>query len=104
MMSKVFVTQYSPHLRFAEASEYGEVVFLTDKEFRPEPSPPGANDVIIVEIVRNLQEYIPGEDYIALTGSAIPNLVVGGVVKGLRGPHKVLKWSNRSKNYELFLV
>lgn len=103
-MSKVFVTQHSPHLRFAEANEYGEVVFLTDKEYMPQPAPERANHAIKAEIVNKMKEYIPGTDYIVVTGSAIPNLIVGAIIGTMNGPHRVLKWSNRMRGYELFLV
>lgn len=103
-MSKVFVTQYSQHLRYADAAEFGEVVFLTQKEFRPQPAPPGINNVIIDEIFDEMESYVPGIDFILLTGSAIPNLIVGGVVGVHEGPHNLLKWSNQLKKYELFIL
>jgi hypothetical protein len=101
---KVFVTQYSKRLNFAEAEHYGEPVFLTQEEFRPNPAPPGVNDDIVSEIERKMQDYVPGYDYIVLTGSSIPNLIVGNLIAGLEAPHKLLKWSNRLHGYELFIV
>ena len=100
---RVFVTQYSPTWNFSEAEKYGEVVFLTNSEYRPQPCPPEVNGAIESEIRQRMKEYIPGEDYIALTGSAIPNVIVGQQL-AKNGPHRVLKWSNRKKGYELFII
>lgn len=104
--ARVFVTQYSPRLVFEEANKWGEVVFLTDKEYRPQPCPEGTNDIVHQEIRRNLSEYVPGYDYIVTTGSAIPNLLVGAWL-ALHHPgavHNILKWDNRDYKYELFKV
>lgn len=107
-MSKVLVTQYIKNINFAEAEKYGEVVFLTSEEYRPEPVVALHNDSIVDEIRRNFNKhYIPGEDYIMTTGSAIPNVIVGGLIAGRsinnqRVEHKILKWSNRTSGYELF--
>jgi len=104
-MSKVFVTQYSPRLQFVEAEDFGEVQFLTDKEYRPEPVPPTVNQTTNKMIMRKLvSEYIPGEDYILLTGSSIPNVVAGMAIAKMPGPHRLLKWSNRMKKYELYII
>ena len=98
----VFVSQYVRNLDFAEAEKYGEVVFLTDKEYRPEPAPGRFNDQIENEIRSKLTEYVAGTDFIMTTGSGIPNIIVGHLLR--KGEHKVLKWSNQRKQYELFKV
>lgn len=109
-MSKVLVTQYIKNINFAEAEKYGEVVFLTSEEYRPEPVVQMHNDRIANEIEHNFRKhYIPGEDYIMTTGSAIPNLIVGSLLaghirNGTKVEHKILKWSNREHAYELFKV
>ena len=106
---KVFVTQYSKNLKFGDAEQFGEVVFLTDEEYKPEPSMPGHNERITQEIKSRLSTYIPGIDYIVLTGSSIPNMIVGGIIMGyaINGglvKHNILKWSGRDKRYEQFKI
>ena len=106
---KVFVTQFSPRLDFTQLADYGEVVFLTKKEFVPTPSPAEYNAEVVNEIASGMQDYIPGVDYIVTTGSAIPNMIVGAylngrTVSGVRPANKILKWSNRDHKYELYLV
>ena len=98
----VFVSQYVRNLDFAEAEKYGSVVFLTDKEYRPEPSPDKFNNQVENEIRSKFSEYVAGYDFVMTTGSGIPNVIVGGLLKA--GEHKMLKWSNQRKTYELFKV
>lgn len=108
-MSKVFATQYVKNHNYSEAESWGEVVFLTKEEYRPEPTVQSHNESITEEIRRTMMDYIPGEDYILLTGSAIPNFIVGGILKGYcinnaTVKHNILKWSSREQTYELFKV
>jgi hypothetical protein len=102
---KVFVTQYDHKLRFEDAEHFGEVVFLTQKEYRPAPCPASANDIVVHDLVKGMSEYVPGRDYIVVTGSAIPNLIVGSILSKFNdATHRILKWNNRTKGYELFHV
>jgi len=98
----VFVGQYVHNLDFAEAEKYGSVIFLTKEEYRPEPTPFGVNSSITAEITAKFSEYVAGYDFIMTTGSGIPNVIMGHLLRA--GEHKVLKWSNQRKTYELFKV
>jgi len=99
---KVFVSQYVRNLDFAEANNYGDVVFLSESEYRPEPCPFGVNSTTTAEIKAKFSGYVAGLDFIMTTGSSIPNVIVGSLLKA--GEHKILKWSNQRKTYELFKV
>lgn len=101
---KVFITQFMKGLNYSGTNHYGEAIFLTKEEFRPEPSMPDYNKSIVMEITNGMNYYMPGVDYIVLTGSSIPNVVVGMILTKRPGSHKLLKWSNREKNYELFIL
>lgn len=105
-MSKVYVTQYTPRVDFSKAQAYGEVVFLTNEEYRPDPVPEGWNESIARQIRDKLLNYNPGIDYIITTGSAIPNVITGMCLMQHRRDckHNILKWSNRKDDYELFHV
>jgi len=98
---KVFVTQYSDYLNFRLAEQHGEVVFLSEKEYRAEPALASANDKIRDEILNGLVDYVAGIDHILLTGSPIPTLIVGAFMNSRIGEHKVLKWNNQTKSYDI---
>lgn len=101
--AKVFVTQYSRRLDFTQLGRYGEVVFLTKKEYEPEPVPVEINTTVKNEIVSGLKDYIAGVDFVVTTGSAIPSLIVGAVLNPAH-IHQILKWSNRDNKYELYKI
>jgi len=106
---QVFVTQFDPKWDFSSLVKHGEVVFLTQTEYRPEPSMPGYNQAIMAEILRNMKEYRPGIDYIALTGSAMPNVISGMALGSIlrynsNVSNNILKWSRRNHDYELFAL
>lgn len=100
----VLVTQFDPKWDFSDLNQYGDVKFLTDKEYKPEPTSADYNKMIHRDVVRNMNDYVAGEDYIVMTGSAIPNFLTGMRVAQIAGRHKILKWSNRSRDYQLFIV
>ncbi len=104
--AKVFVTQYSRRLDFTQLSRYGEVVFLTKKEYDPEPVPAEVNEAMKAEIAITMKDYTPGIDYIVTTGSAIPSLIVGKLLdisnNAAGSKHQILKWSNRDHKYEMY--
>lgn len=102
MNPRVFVTQFTKRQNFTELNEYGEVTFLTDEEYRPEPTMPSFNDGIAARIKANFNTYIPGHDFIVTTGSAIPNIIVGSLLP--KGEHNILKWNNMNRRFELFKV
>jgi len=103
MAARVFVTQFARQLDFSELAKWGEVRFLTEREYVPEPSPPTANESVVDEITRNFSDYIPGIDLIVTTGSALPNMIVGGLINKMKG-NRILKWSNRDHKYELYVI
>lgn len=102
--SRVFVTQVNPRISYAPAEKYGQVVFLTSKEYQPEPIPARVNHKIFHEIERGLADYVPGVDYILLSGSPVTTFLAGKIVSDHTGPHKILKWNNRTNEYEVCTV
>ena len=103
MGPKVYVTQFSQKLNYSSAQQFGEVVFLTDKEYRAEPTLAAHNDNIVVEMETNFDLYNAGTDYILLTGSPMASVLLGVLLQG-EGTHKLLKWNNVTKNYELVIL
>ena len=101
---RVYVTQYSDKLNFAKAEHFGEVHFLTDREYRPLPCPPGTNTSVRHDIKRNMADYIPGIDYIVTTGSALPNILAGIEMASIPGKHQILKWNGRMNGYQKYQI
>lgn len=99
MAPKVFVTQYVSNINFSLAEEWGDIVWCTGKEHKHEPAPLEVNADMISDIKRKMADYMIGEDYILLSPSPIPGLVVGSLLKP--GVHNVLKWSNQDYTYRL---
>jgi hypothetical protein len=83
-------TVYGPNLRFIEAKQLA-------------PQSPGAPDTwnknVIHQIRKEMQDYIPGFDYVIPTGSPSRMLVVGMVMAEKGQKHRILKWDGRAQRY-----
>ena len=99
---KVFVTKFQPDWDFSPATEYGEVVFVTDEEHRPEPCTVEYNRHVTSTIILGMDGYMPEYDYIVLTASALVNMVVAFRVSRMPGLHNILRWNNKHKRYDLY--
>jgi len=98
----VFVTQYISNIDVQKAEKFGQVVWCTTLEHKAEPALLDKNNLIRWDLRKKLIEYIQGTDYILLSASAIPNMLIGSLLKD--GMHNVLKWSNQDKEYRLHKV
>ena len=111
-MPRVFVTQEITRINYADAMDYGDVVFLTSDEYKPEPTDGRMNATIKHDIGKKMVDYIPGVDYILTSGSPVSIMVTGMIIgsqharvnNGPRGVHRVLKWNNQSSRYDLCLI
>jgi len=103
-MAKVFVTQEISRINYASALEYGDVVFLTCDEYKPEPTNGEINKEIKHSIAKHMKDYVPGVDYILTSGSPVSILLTGMIMAAttvaMTG-HKILKWNNQSNRYDL---
>lgn len=102
VIKNVFVTQWISNVDVAKAEKYGDVVFCTALEHRPEPTLAEKNDLIRYDLKKKMSEYMQGIDYILLTSSNIPNMIIGSLLQ--EGTHNILKWSNQDKEYRLHKV
>ena len=98
----VYVTQWDPRLSFKEAESFGEVRFLTKKEYRPLPIPMSFNTVVVHDIATGLEHYRPGMDYILLTGSSMATVLTSVIIGRMPGTHLILKWNNRIRGYDTY--
>ena len=99
MAPRVLVTQFMKKADFSKAEKFGEVIFMTSVEHKPEPTPENHNKLMGNEIMSDMSEYIQGVDFILLTPSQVPNLYVGAQMSA--GWHNILKWDNRHMDYRL---
>lgn len=96
-MPRVFVTQEIP-VDFSPAEVFGDVVFCSRHEITPTKGG-FINQSTIAGIKSTMVEYIPGEDYILLSGSpiAIAHCLMAAFK---RGPtHNLLKWDGQRGAY-----
>lgn len=102
--ANVYVTKFQPDWDFGPAAEYGEVVFLTQDEMKPEPTIGGYNERVEHEMAKALKHYVAGKDYIVMTASATNNFKAANILYKKGPRHNVLRWNNRKKGYELFKI
>ena len=104
MKKRVYVTHEKRGFDYSGALEYGEVKFLTRREYLPYPSVSG-NEEIFDEVWGGLDGYRPGVDYILLSGSPALMFLVGAMACDIAGDldtrHNVLKWNGQRKAYDL---
>lgn len=108
-MPKVFVTQEVSKINYSMAMDYGDVVFLTQDEYKPQPTDHRMNNIIKHEMMKNFMDYVAGEDYILTSGSPV-SIFIAAAMAAKRSPvgqlasHKILKWNNQTNKYDLCLV
>jgi hypothetical protein len=95
---RVFVTKFQRGWDFENATEFGEVKFLTEREVNYEPTMPTGTDSIMAEIANGLIGYVPGKDFILLTASAVNNIIASHYVLSKPGTHQFLRWNSNRNN------
>lgn len=100
-MATVFVTQENQGLDYTPAEEYGEIRFITRKEWSGVKSSL-INIDILREIKHALNEFNPAEDFLVVSGSPTVAALVFLQLGQMRlAPLKMLRWSNRDRTYQL---
>ncbi len=100
-MPKVFVTQENQGLDYTPAEEYGDVQFMTRKEWSPIKGSL-MNQDILREIKHALNDFNPAEDFLVVSGSPTVAALVFLHLGQMRHPAlKLLRWSNRDRVYQL---
>jgi hypothetical protein len=109
--SKVYVAQHVQKINYSPAQEYGELVFITHQDLVPsldmqyDPTRE-TNSRVMSEIMLSLSEYIPGHDYLMMTGNPVVVLAIGKHLAQWGGnvKHKILKWNNRMLKYDIYVI
>ena len=97
-MPKVYVVQENPRLNYVDAENYGEVIFLTAKDYSPMKNSL-INTQVLVDISRGMEYFDPDVDFLLLTGSPI---LLGyafhrAMIK--RGYIHILQWDGYRQSY-----
>ena len=97
-MSIIWITQETPH-NFTSAEEFGEVVFVTNRDLHNHPNSLH-NPEVLRQIQSKLTRFDPDNDFILPVGSPYISAMVF-MMLGRAGVDKVriLRWSNRDKLY-----
>ena len=97
-MNRVFVVQENPRLDYADAEKYGDVVFMTMREFSPMKNSI-SNGMVLGDIARHMAAFNPDEDYLLLTGGPIILGYTFSLALSKKGYVNVLQWDNHRRGY-----
>lgn len=105
-MTTVYVTQENSRLNYSDAERFGEIEFLTDREYNPIPGSK-RNARTMTDIYTGLSGFDPTKDHLLLSGDPIIMALAVNVVaeKSRRnaGPYhgkiSVLKWDGQKRRY-----
>lgn len=100
--SRVYVVQENQNLDYTDAERFGEVVFLTNMEYRPMASSKNNVD-LLNQIDDGLSKFDPEQDYVILTGNPITlgyafHRLLSNVGDGT--PVAILRWVPQDGRYK----
>lgn len=104
---RVFIVQEGVH-DYSQAMKYGEIDFLMTDEISVAPvgiSP--RNSAILQGLCAKLTSYVPGIDFVLLTGSPIAIVWTAFALRHRFGSlveHRFLKWDAQQRDYIPFVV
>lgn len=106
-LPRVFVPQVHSHRDFAEAKEYGELLFCTSKHLND--SDPEQVTAIMLDLIDCLgdEDYSPTDDLILMSGDLVVLFMMASAITayvGINSEVKVLKWANRQRKYHEITV
>lgn len=96
---RVFVARENPDFNYAPAETFGEVVFLTDREYTGNPNSLSDQNTLRA-MDEKLANFDPLSDYMVLTGSPITIGYAGYKILSLNRPVQFLRWDNRAARYD----
>lgn len=97
-MSNVYVVQENPRLNYVDAENYGEVIFLTSKDYSPMKNSL-INDQVLTDIIGGLTNFDPDKDFLLLTGSPILLGFAFHLVMAKKGYAHILQWDGYRQSY-----
>lgn len=99
-MSHVFVTHESPKLDYSPAESWGELKFVTHKDYTPMGALSPFNADLTREIKAVAKNFDSETDFVVISGSPLVTAVwfMALAERGVKRI-KVLRWSNRDNQY-----
>ena len=94
----VYVVQEMRHLNYTPAEKFGEVVFMTNTEFRLQPGSQ-QNELTLSKIQSDLAKFQPERDFIVLTGGPVLCGIVLHMILRDYGVANVLHWDGMARSY-----
>jgi len=83
---------------YTQADQFGEVEFLSDADITPFAMS-RRNEVVLSGMRKGLSDYVPGTDFLVLTGSPLNILAAGAMISKIGSKHNVLKWDRMNNRY-----
>jgi len=97
-MSKVYVTQENRRISFFDAERFGDIIFMSDKDFSPIKSSL-MNVKIVQDIKKWMQDFDPDQDFLLLSGDPVLIGYAFHLAIWKKGYIRILKWDQISKSY-----
>ena len=97
-MSTIFVVQENNRISYHPAEAYGELKFLTAREYSPTKGSL-INEKILEDIRKGLENFDPSSDFLLLTGNPVMIGYVMHLCLNRKGYVKVLQWDRMSGRY-----
>ena len=91
----VWVTQENPKFDYTPAEKYGELRFITCKDYTNNENSL-FNSGLSEEIMLELREFNPDVDYLLPSGSPVVMMAVAAILGRDCRNLKILKWNNRN--------
>lgn len=103
MEPKAYVTQELSTLNYNTIHEYGELVFVTGRDYM---SVDGTehNQALTKHIRAAVQNFNPDIDYVVPSGSPLVTAVVLSSIAKKHNHVRILRWSNRDYRYYPFTL
>lgn len=97
-MPTVWITQEVPDFNYTSAEKFGDVKFVTSKNFNA-----AMNSLINADLSKEIKDSLRGfdydNDYVVPTGSPIVSMAVAAMLGRNTSKLKILKWDKRDYRY-----
>lgn len=97
-MNKVYAVQENSRLSYVDAENYGEVIFLTTKDYSPMKNSL-INIQVLTDITNGMMDFDPDVDFLLLTGSPILLGYAFHLAMTKKGYVHILQWDSYRQSY-----
>lgn len=97
---RVYVVEQQP-FDYSPSQVFGDPIFMEVQKLAPDS--PGAgttwNSKVLQQIRRELDQYVPGLDFLIPTGAPAKLMAVGAILKEKGPTHNILGWDAKTQRY-----